>query len=541
MSRQFDVVIRNGTVVDGTGNPPFPATVCVEGDRVRVVRGELPEGVAVGAEVDASGMVVAPGFIDAHSHSDLVLLDDPQLEMKVRQGVTTEVIGVDGLSYAPFDSDAELARFAAVNAGIGGIPSAPLSFPSVGAFLERVDGAAVNVATLVGNTALRVNAIGWGEQPAGLADVRRMRDQAREAMREGAVGLSTGLDYPPGSFADTDELVELSAEVARAGGIYHSHVRYGLGDGYLDGFREAFEIGRRSGIPVHVTHLSRSPRVIHSRGAQAILDLFEEARDAGEDVTFDAYPYEWGGTRLARLLPEWVQADGNGNGRNWVQRLAEDDVRARLRKELPASSQLAPYEASPPFWDVRLGNLTDAQDSELEGAYLATAVAEADRPLADVLCDLVARNPGATFVRPSAHAMTLWKFVVHPLGMVASDGVLLGKYPSPRAYGTFARVLADFVREERLLSLPEAVRKMTSFAATRLGLADRGQLRDGAFADIVVFDPLKVDAPASYERPRVFARGIEHVVVNGRFVVRDGEPTAELPGKALRGPGARMA
>lgn len=535
MSSRLQVVIRGGSVVDGTGNPAFRSNVAIEGDRVRIVRGNLPEGCAE-VELDASGLIVAPGFIDAHTHSDLAILGDPSLEMRVRQGVTTDVVGVDGLSYAPFASDDDLERFVRTNAGIGGIPSERLSFPSVETFLERVDGATINVATFVGNTAFRVNTIGWADRGADGNSLRRMRDGIRQAMREGALGLSTGLDYPPGSFATTDELVDLSREVAALGGLYHTHVRYGLGDGYLDGFREAFEIGRRSGAPVHVTHLSRSPRVTDGRGAQAILDLFEEARDRGEDVTFDAYPYEWGGTRLVRLLPAWVQDDGGPDGVR--ERLADEAIRARLREELPRSAQANFYHASPPFWDVRLGNLTDNADSVHEGAYLATVASEQGTSVVDVICGLVTRNPGATFVRPSAQAMTLWKFVVHPLGIVASDGLMLGKYPSPRAYGTFPRILADFVREERLLSLPEAIRKMTSYPASRLGLKDRGILRDGAIADIVVFDPQAVNAPASYEQPRLYPEGILHVLVNGRFAIRDGETTRQRAGRALLGPAA---
>lgn len=528
--RVFDVLIRNGIVVDGTGSPGYRAAVGVNGDRLSIIRGDTSETV-VEIDVDAQGMVVAPGFIDCHTHSDLLVLEDEDMEMKVRQGVTSEIVGVDGLSYAPFDENDDLQRFARSNSGIGGLPRESLGFSTIGEYLELAEGSEVNVGTFAGNTALRVNAVGWGNVPASGQAVTEMRAKLREAMAEGALGLSTGLDYPPGSFASTEELVELAREVASAGGVYHTHVRYSLGDAFLDPFREAFEIGRWSGAPVHVTHLSRSARATHTLGAQRILDLFEQAHERGEDVTFDAYPYEFGGTRLVRLLPEWVQEDGRDA---LEERLAERGTRDRLRTEIPVSAAVLAYGAGPPFWDVRLGNLTHADDVDAEGAYLATVVAERGGSLPDVLCDLVAKNEAAVFCRPSAHAMTLWKFIVHPLGMVASDSLLLGRYPSPRGYGSFARILADFVREERLLSLPEAVRKMTSFPAMRFGLTDRGILRDGAVADVAVFDHDAVTAPASYEHPRVLATGMHHVLVSGQFVLRDGKLTGARPGKALR-------
>lgn len=530
-SREFDVLIEHGLVIDGSGNPGYHAAVGVTADRIIVIRGDTTEIPAL-KRIDAAGKIVAPGFIDIHSHSDLVLLAEPTLDMKIRQGVTTEIIGVDGLSYAPFADPKDLATFTEQNGGIAGLPAEQLGWRTIGEQLECYERrTAVNVGCLVGNTPLRVDTIGWEDGPADAAALSRMTALLREAMHDGAFGLSTGLDYPPGAHATTDEIVALARESARLGGIYHTHVRYGLGDTYLDPFREAIDIARDSGSPLQVTHFSRSARDSRARGAQAMLELLESARDEGLDVTFDTYTYEWGGTRLSRLLPIWAQVGGPKAMR---RRLADPASRARIEQEIADGPAARQYVASRAFADLRLGNL-DA-DAHYEGRYLSEVVTDLGRPLGQVVCHLVTRNPAATFTRPSPHAMTLWKFVCHPLGMIASDSVFIGSGPSPRAYGCFTRVLAEFVREERLLSLPEAIRKMTSFPARRLGLSDRGLIQDGLVADLVVFDLDTVAAPASFEQPRLLAEGVEHVLVSGQPVVTCGQVTGLTPGRALRGP-----
>lgn len=532
---EFDLLIEHGLIVDGSGNPGYHAAVGVTGDRITVVRGDTTAIPAL-ERIDATGKIVAPGFIDIHSHSDLVLLADPTLDMKIRQGVTTEIIGVDGLSYAPFDKQEDLVAFTEQNGGIAGLPAHDLGWRSIGEQLERYDRrCAVNVGCFVGNTPLRVDAIGWQDEPADAAAVARMTARLREAMHDGAFGLSTGLDYPPGAHASTAEIVALARESARLGGIYHTHVRYGLGDTYLDPFREAVDIARESGSPLQVTHFSRSARDSRARGAAAMLELLESARDDGLDVTFDTYTYEWGGTRLSRLLPIWAQV---GGPRTMRARLADRASLTRIEQEIAGGPAARQYVASRAFSDLRLGNLdTDAQ---YEGRYLSEVVTDLGRPLGQVICHLVTRNPAATFTRPSPHAMTLWKFVCHPLGMIASDSVFIGTGPSPRAYGCFTRVLAEFVREERLLALPEAIRKMTSFPARRLGLSDRGLVQDGMVADLVVFDLGAVAAPASFEQPRLLAEGVEHVLVSGQPVVAAGHVTGRTPGRALYGPAATI-
>ena len=478
--------------------------------------------------IDATGHVVVPGFIDMHSHSGLVLLDEPKHEAKTRQGVTTEVIGVDGNSYAPFDRRDDLHEFVRLNAGLDGHPPIQYDWDSVASYLSRFDGrASVNVAYLIGNSALRICAVGWDNVPASPPQIADMRAMLREGMAEGAFGVSSGLDYPPGAYATTEELAELAGEAARGGGIYHTHVRYQLGDRYLDPFREAIDIGRRSSAPVHLTHLYR--RATFPGGARRMLELVEDARADGLDVTFDTYPYEWSSTRLLILLPLWIQ---EGKPDQIKERLADRNLRIRLRKDL--DQRMAGY-AGQAWRSIRIGYLSQPHNLALEGRTLGQVVEDRQEHLADVLCDiLIDEDLSTNEVAPGPEGATLPHFVAHPLGMIGSDSVFIGDRPSPRTYGSFPRVLADFVREERLLSLPDAVRKMTSYPAQRLGLSDRGLLRDGMKADIVIFDPEKVRSRATFEQPREYPEGIPYVIVNGEVVIDDGRHTGASPGRALR-------
>ena len=275
----LELLIGNGLIIDGTGSPGYYGGVGVEGDVVRVLRGDL-SSVEAARTIDATGHVVCPGFIDMHAHSGLVLLSEPRHEPKVRQGITTELIGVDGNSYAPFRSREAFRRFVELNSGLDGNPSLPGNWSTVESYLNMFDRrAAVNIAYIVGNSPVRIGAIGWEDTPATASDIANMKAMVREAMEEGAFGLSTGLDYPPGSFADTDELVELSNQVAALGGIYHTHVRYRMGDQFLDPFKEAIEIGRRSGVPVHITHFYQ--RVPSRGGARRLIQL-PAARGPGQ-------------------------------------------------------------------------------------------------------------------------------------------------------------------------------------------------------------------------------------------------------------------
>ena len=523
-----DLLISGGSLVDGSGAAARPGTVASLEGRLYLADAKWRPARAA-RSIDATGMVVAPGFIDLHSHGGLVILADPRHEPKVRQGVTTEVIGVDGNGYAPFRDHDDLAAFVELNAGLDGRPEIAYDWDTVASYIGRYDrGQAVNIAVLIGNSALRIGAIGWDDVPANERGLANMRAMLREGMQEGAFGFSSGLDYPPGSFASTDELAALTAEAALGNGFYHTHVRYGLGDRFLDPFREAIEIGRRGDGPVHLTHFYH--RQTHPGGPELLLGLVDDARTAGLDVTFDTYPYEWASTRLLIQLPQWVQA---GGPMLLKQRLADDGIRDRLRTELGGRG--AAYTSAAGWADLRLGAFTRPDQLRWESRTLADVMEETGHDAVDAICDLLlAEDLRVAQVTTGPWSETLPHFIRHPVGMVGTDSTFLGAKPSPRTYGSFPRILGQFVRDEHLLSLEEAVRKMTSAPAARLGLPDRGLLRDGYAADLVVFDPARVRANATYDEPRQYSEGIEYVAVNGELVVDGGTHTGALPGRALR-------
>ncbi len=361
MTEHADLLISGGTIVDGTGTPGRPGTVAVTDGRLRILGPDETPPATVGRTIDATGKVVAPGFIDLHSHGGLVILEDPRHEPKVRQGVTTEVVGVDGNGFAPFERREDLEAFVHLDSGLDGRPDIDYDWSSVGSYLDRYDGTvSINIATLIGNTPLRVAALGWEDVPADQRALDRMCGLIRDGMAEGAFGLSSGLDYPPGGYATTEELATLTEEAGRHGGFYHTHVRYPLGDRYLDPIREAIDIGRRAGAPSHITHFYH--RETHPGGADRLLALVDDARAEGLDVTFDTYPYEWASTRLLIQLPQWIQAGGPGP---LLERLADRATRDQLRADFRARG--AAYASREGWADVRLGRLPPAREPALGG------------------------------------------------------------------------------------------------------------------------------------------------------------------------------
>jgi N-acyl-D-amino-acid deacylase len=522
-----ELVIVGGTIVDGTGAPGRAGTVVVEGGRIRVLApGTEPPRAA--RTIDATEKIVAPGFIDLHSHSGLMVLAEPLHEPKVRQGVTTEVIGVDGNSYAPFERREDLDAFVEMNAGLDGSPDIAYDWDTVASYLDRLDGASLNIAYVVGNSALRIAAVGWDDVPAEPRAIARQQAMLRESMEAGAYGFSSGLDYPPGSYATTNELAELAREAGKHGGFYHTHVRYPLGDRFLDPFREAIEIGRRGEAPAHITHFYH--RTTFPGSAEQMLDLVDDARAEGLDVTFDAYPFEWASTRLLILIPTWVQAGGPAKTK---ERLADRGVRDRIRRELGERGVL--FAGPGGLRDVRLCYLARPENVRWEGRTLGELVDDTHADLVDALCDLLlSENLRPNEVTPGPHTDGIRRFLRHPVGMVGTDSTFIGSKPSPRTYGSYPRILGQFVRDEAVLGLEDAIWKMSGGPAARLGLKDRGTIRDGAAADVVVFDPATVRSHATYDEPRRFPSGIEHVIVNGEIVVDGGKHTGARTGRALR-------
>ena len=516
----FDLLVRGGRVVDGTGQTWFRASLGIAGDTVAVLRGDTTS-VEAARIIDAGDRLVCPGFIDMHSHSDLMLLTDPRHGAKVRQGVTTEALGMDGLSYAP-TSPAHLEQLLTYLAAVNGIPPPGVRWSSVKEFLDLLDGrASCNVVYFVPHAAIRVEVMGWEARLPTQDELARMQELARQGMRDGAFGFSTGLTYPPGAYSDTEELVAVCQSIRDQGGFYVTHARYTLGDRLLDPFREALTIGRRSGVPVHISHY-HSP--VDGMGERMVA-LVDEGRNSGLDVTFDQYPYPAASTILHSLLPYWVHAGGPSA---LLQRIQD----RRVRDELGDSVY--------PMWGLNLdhyifSHIGSARNKEWEGRSLTDLARAQAKGMVDAICDLlIEENLEVAFVARTGNPDNIRTIVRHPAQMVGSDGLLTGNKPNPRSYGTFPYILGQLVREEKLLRLEEAVRKMTAIPAQRLGLKDRGILRDGMKADIVVFDPDTVAARATFDDPKQYPVGVDYVLVNGKLVIDQGVHTGALPGRALR-------
>ena len=517
----LDLLITNGQVIDGSGSPGFYAAVSVEGERVAVHRGDVSH-LEAARIIDAAGCVVCPGFIDLHSHAGLTILGEPHHDPKVRQGVTTELVGIDGISHAPFKTQDELHRYIWLDSGLNGYPPMPADWLTVAELLGKYDNTvAVNIAYILGNAPVRIWSVGWNDRPSTPAQLADMKAVVREAMEEGAWGLSTGLDYPPGSYADTAELAALSETAASLGGIYHTHTRASLrANGVLAPWEEAVEIGRRSGVPVHLTHYRQPAQGVGSH--LDFLGLVDDSRAEGLDVTFDCYTYPYSGTTVTIGLPHWAK---DGGPERLMAALRDQDDRERMKQELVRDR----------LENNWLTNFTQPQNRQYDGRLITDIGEMRGQDPADALFDLLLEeNLGLSTVGLGTNPQTLPAFVSHPYGMIASDAILFGEYPNPRTYGCFPIVLAEFVRAERHLRLPEAIRKMTSFPAQRLGIPDRGLLRDGFKADIVVFNPDTVKTHATREDPKHYPVGIDYVIVNGQVVIDRGENTGALPGRALR-------
>ena len=523
-----DLLIRGARIVDGTGAAGYRGDALVVDGRIAELGEVAP---TAGARVlDAAGLVLAPGFVDMHAHSDLAVLTDPAHLAKTTQGVTTEVVGQDGLSYAPVD-DAALDVLREQLAGWNGVPDLDWDWRGVGEYLDRVDrGAAVNVAYLVPQGTVRMVVVGTEDRAATPEELQRMRSLVDQGMAEGAFGMSSGLTYVPGMYAGTDELVALCEVVAAHGGFYAPHQR-SYGRGALKAYAEVVEVARRSGVALHLTHATMNFAVNAGRAGE-FLGLVDAALADGVDVTLDTYPYLPGSTTLAAVLPSWASAGGPAET---LRRLGDPAARERVRHALEVEGSDGCHGVVADWATLQVSGVRHAELSGLVGSTVAELAAASGRDPFDVFVDVLVRDRlGTTVLQHVGHEENVRAIMTHPRHTGGSDGLLVGGRPHPRAWGTFPHYLGHYVREEGVLGLEECVAHLTSRPARRLGLGDRGVLRPGAVADLVLFDPGTVAAGATFEEPRRPAVGIPHVLVSGVPSVADGVRTGAVPGRALR-------
>ena len=524
------VLFRGCDVLDGTGAPRVRADVAVSNGRIAAV-GDAAIAVDAGRVINASGLVLSPGFIDMHAHSDLALLTDEQHLAKTAQGVTLEVIGQDGLSYAPID-DSALSQLRRQLAGWNGDPEGlDWNWRTVGEYLDRIDrGCAVNAAYLVPQGTLRTLCVGNDDRPATASELSDMRRLLADGLKQGAIGMSSGLTYTPGMYADTAELIELCRVVAEYGGYYSPHHR-SYGAGALEAYEEMIEVGEQSRCPVHLTHATMNFQVNAGR-APDLLSLVDAAAARGVDVTMDSYPYLPGATTLAALLPSWAASGGPDA---LAARLRDPAARERIATDLEVNGSDGCHSVPIDWSAIQISGTRYPANRAWSGLSVAEAARHAGQPPAEFCFDLLlADDLGTSCLMHVGNEENVRAILRHPAHLVGSDGLLIGERPHPRAYGTFARYLGHYSREEGLLTLEECVAKMTGRAARRLGLTDRGRVAPGLVADLVLFEPDTVIDAATFDEPRRTPVGIPHVLVNGEFVIDDGRRTAALPGRTVR-------
>jgi len=521
----FDILITGGEIIDGSGEPAYRADVGIRAGVIASI-GNLA-GAEARRTIDASGLVVAPGFIDIHNHSDFTLLDEPKCESMVRQGVTTMVLGEGGSA--------------------GPVKPGERPWETLGGYFEYVEkkGVATNICSYVGQTQIWTYVKGHELTPATPEEIEAMKREIARAMEEGAMGLATSLLMPPSNLVTTEQLIELAKVAARYGGIYSTHIR-DEGAGVFEAVREAIAVGKGASIRVDIIHLKIAEQKLWGR-MDEVLDLIRQARRERYDIQANVYPYTAGQNNLRAIIPPWAHDGGN---EKMLERLRDSTLRARMKHDILAGlpGWYNHYLAIGGDWSrILLVSLTSEKNKLFTGKRMSELIeARGGNPL-DVLFDVLLEEGGsvpAVYFHHTEEDMQL--AMRQPFTSIGSDGAAISPYgphaalhPHPRWYGTFPRVLGRYVRELKVLTLPEAVRKMTSMNAAKIGLERRGLLREGYAADITVFDPATVIDKATFEQPHQYPEGIPYVIVNGVIVLDNGRHTGALPGKVLRGPGYR--
>ena len=535
-----ELVIRDADVVDGSGEPSYRADVVIDGGRIVSI---VKEAAAAGCqrpkarrELDAEGLVLSPGFIDMHAHSDLALLRDPDHSAKAAQGVTLEVLGQDGLSYAPVD-DRTLAEVRRAIAGWNGHgDDIDFDWRSVGEYLDRLDsgfegrGIAVNAAYLIPQGTVRMLAVGWEDREATPQELDRMRQLVAQGLEQGAVGMSSGLTYTPGMYAKDAELTELCRVVASYDGYYCPHHR-SYGAGALQAYEEMVALTREAGCSLHLAHATMNFGVNKGR-APELLSLLDEALASGADITLDTYPYTPGCTTLVAMLPSWAS---EGGPEAILERLGDEETAERIRHDMEVTGSDGCHGVPIDWGTIEISGVTDPGLGDFVGRTVReSADLRGERPWTTARRLLLQDGLAPTILQHVGHEENVQAIMGHPVHTGGSDGILQGTKPHPRAYGTFPQYLGRYVRELGVLSLEECVAHLTSRPAARLRLPDRGLVREGYRADLVLFDPATVAPGATYDNPRTLPKGIPYVLVDGRFVIEDGRRTDVLAGRAVR-------
>ena len=536
----FDVVIANGRIVDGTGSPWYSADVGIRDGRIAAI-GNLARAAAK-RRIDAASQVVAPGFIDMLGQSELTILVDPRLPSKIYQGITTEITG-EGISVAPLTGHARVELTAALDHyGLTG------DWQTLGEYFARLErqGIGINLASYVGATTLREAVIGGENRPPTAKELARMRELVRQAMEQGAVGVSTSLEYAPAPYASTEEIIAMASEAAPYGGIYATHMR-SEGDGIVAALEETFRIGREAHIPVEIWHLKVSGKKNWGRMPEVIKRI-DAARAAGVDVAADTYGYTAWFNDLSAFVPPWAH---DGGSEKLIERLKDPATRARIIKDIQTPSAAWDNE-----WDeiegpesLLIGVVKNPALRPLQGQTLAAIAKSRGKDPLETLLDILVEDHGYTGgavfgMKEEDVALALvqpWMSVNNDSAGASPDGPLGQEHPHPRAYGTFPRILRKYVREEHRLSLEEAIRKFTGLPAQRMRLTDRGVLKRGLWADVVVFDPATIADRSTFTAPNQLASGMQWVLVNGVPVIDAGKMTGAKPGQVLRGPGYRRS
>ncbi len=539
-SREFDLILRNGTLYDGSGAPPVVGDLAIQGQAIAAL-GRL-DGARGRQELDVRGLAVAPGFINMLSWSTASLIADGRSQSEIRQGVTLEVMG-EGESWGPL-SDAMKAELVERQGDI----QYPVEWTTLGEYLDFLvrRGVSCNVASFLGTATVRVHEVGYADRRATPAELERMCALVRQAMAEGAMGISSALIYAPDCFYHTDELIALAKAAAESDGMYISHIR-GEGNAFLQALDELIAIARQARIRAEVYHLKAMGQVNWHKMDAAIARI-NAARAEGLAITADMYPYIAAGTGLDATMPRWVQADGH---RAWVERLKDPAIRERLRQEMttPTDEWENVYLMSGTPDNIIISGPRSEHLKPLIGKTLTQVMAERGTSAPDTIMDLVIEDDSRVgivyFVMTEDNLRQQirqpWVSLDSDAPSMAPEGVFLKSGTHPRAYGTFARFLGKYVRDDGLIPLEDAVRRLTGLPAENLKLDRRGRLAPGCFADVAVFDPAKVQDHATFAQPHQYATGMVHVFVNGTQVLKDGEHTGATPGQFVRGPGYRRA